>query len=87
MTSTGLWLTADVVGVLRGLAVGAAAMPPSEFRDGYATALMAVGVALGAPLERDRARAPEPVSTSRVFDDLSHESVPFPFAAFARMGA
>jgi hypothetical protein len=84
MTSTGLWLTADVVGVLRGLAVGAAAMPPSEFRDGYATALMA----LGAPLERDdRARAPEPVSTSRVFDDLSHESVPFPFAAFARMGA
>ncbi len=84
MTTTGLWLTADVVGVLRGLAVGAAAMPPSEFRDGYATALMA----LGAPLERDdRARAPEPVSTSRVFDDLSHESVPFPFAAFARMGA
>lgn len=80
MPGVGLWLTEDIAGVLRGLGHTAASMPAGTFQAGYVAALEAVALAVGAvDAQEDRRR----VVVSTVFDDLTHESVPF--AAFARM--
>ena len=48
MTTTGLWLTGDLAGILRGLALATEAMPAGEYRAGYFAALRAVAVSIGA---------------------------------------
>lgn len=58
-----LYTNIDVENTLRGLAVAAAAMPVGQFRDGYETALMAVGVTFGMefPQNSEPQRSPTPV--------------------------
>lgn len=51
-----LYTNTDVEKLLRGLAVGATALATGEFRDGYETALMAVGVVFGMEFPK----TPEP---------------------------
>jgi hypothetical protein len=47
MPASDMFLLGDIRNLLRGLAAGATAMPPGEFRDGYHAALVAVGIACG----------------------------------------
>jgi hypothetical protein len=42
-----MFLTGEIHNLLRGLAAGATAIPPGEFRDGYEAALVAVGLSCG----------------------------------------
>ena len=53
MTGTGLWLTDDIRGILRGLVHTAVSMPAGEYQEGYASALEAIALALGAVEPRD----------------------------------
>ena len=53
MTGTGLWLTDDIRGVLRGLVHTGVSMPAGPYRAGYVSALEAVALALGAVEPRD----------------------------------
>lgn len=47
MARTEMWLTDDLGGILRGLALSADAMPASEYRAGWLAALQAVAVSVG----------------------------------------
>lgn len=53
MTGTGLWLTDDIRGILRGLVHIAVSMPAGLYQAGYVSALEAVALALGAVEPRD----------------------------------
>lgn len=46
--SSGMWLTGELAGVLRGLTATMAAFPQGEYRRGYLAALAAVALATGA---------------------------------------
>lgn len=48
MTTTELWLTGDLAGILRGLALAVESTPAGEYRAGYFAALRAVAVSIGA---------------------------------------
>lgn len=47
MTGSEMFLAGDLHNLLSGLAAAAAAMPPGQFRDGYESALVAVGLSCG----------------------------------------
>lgn len=64
--SSNMWLTGDLHNMLRGLAAGAAAIPPGEYARGYQAALVAVGLAVG--MEQDDRRADSAAGMSVVFD-------------------
>jgi hypothetical protein len=42
-----MFLTRELHDILRALAIAGAEMPPSQFRDGYSAALVAMGAAVG----------------------------------------
>lgn len=46
--SSGMWLTGEIAGLLRGLTAAVAALPACEYRHGYLAALAAVALATGA---------------------------------------
>lgn len=83
MTWHRLWNTPEIAGILRGMAHTAGQMPDSTYKAWYMSALEAVALALGTVEPREEPRRVEPPT---VFEDLTHEAVPFPFAAFARLG-
>lgn len=84
MTWDRLWSTPYIAGILASLVHTAAQMPESTYKNGYLSALEAVGLALGTVEPREDLRRAGAVPT--VFDDLTHEAVPYPFAAFATLG-
>lgn len=78
-----MWLTGDLHNMLRGLAAGAAAIPPGEYARGYQAALVAVGLAVG--MDRDDRQADRgTIRTPIVFEGV--EDVPYAISAFARLG-
>lgn len=60
MAKSEMWLTDDLAGILRALAIAGAEMPSSQFRDGYNAALVAMGAAVGMGGEIARGSAAQP---------------------------
>lgn len=74
-----MWLTRELHDTLRGLAVAAAGMPESQYRDGYHAALLSMAVALG--IDGDAA----PLAPPAARQDLGFDGAGW-IGAFARLG-
>ena len=80
-----VWLVGDLAGILRGLALSAESMPPSEYRTGYLAALRALGVSVGV-IDRDDGPVVIDVAQRSTHTSTGYEDLPWAIGAFARMG-
>ncbi len=80
---SGMFLARELSDILRALAIAGAEMPPSQFRDGYNAALVAMGAAVGMGGDVSdvaRGSAPQPRPHHDGFDG------PGWIGAFAKLG-